>query len=66
MDECTQHGAVDHCLVEGRKPGGLVFVKFQRVEAAMKSANVLNGRFFAGRMILVTYLDPSHYSELIK
>lgn len=64
MDECKQHGPVEHCLVESRQPGGLVFVRFSATDAASKAANVLNGRFFAGRMILVTYLESAHYTEL--
>jgi RNA-binding protein 39 len=66
MDECKSHGPVEHCLVESRQPGGLVFVRFTETGAAAAAANVLNGRFFAGRMILVTYLDHAHYTELTK
>jgi RNA-binding protein 39 len=64
MEECAKHGAVEHCHIEKNKPGGMVFVKLRSVDAAAKTAAVLNGRFFAGRMITVTYLDPAMYAQM--
>ncbi len=65
VEECARHGAeVEHCHVERNKPGGMVFVKLRSVEAASKTAARMNGRFFAGRMITVTYLEPTIYAEM--
>lgn len=64
MEECGKHGEVEHCLIEKTKPGGMVFVKLRSVDAAAKTAQSLNGRFFAGRMITVTFLEPAMYAEL--
>lgn len=66
MDECAKHGQVEHIHVETQKPGGIVLLKFVAVDAAMKTAQSLNGRFFAGRMINVTYLQEATYRELLQ
>ncbi len=64
MEECGKHGQVEHCLIEKNKPGGMVFVKLRSVDAANKTAQSLNGRFFAGRMVTVTFLEPAKYAQL--
>lgn len=61
-EECSKFGAVEHCYVESRKPGGFVFVRFTNVESAKQAAHSLNGRFFAGRQISLEYIDPAKYS----
>lgn len=63
-DECSKFGGVEGCYVEKRKPGGFVFVKMQGTDGAMKAANALHGRYFAGRMITVEFIDDSTYSEM--
>jgi RNA-binding protein 39 len=65
MEECSKFGKVDHCYVEKSKPGGLVFVRFVKTDASTSAARSLNGRFFAGRMITVTYLEPAQYNTLV-
>lgn len=65
-EECERCGRVEHCHVSKNKPGGLVFVRFGANEAAAKAAANLNGRFFAGRMITVTYIDPSQYDTMLE
>jgi RNA-binding protein 39 len=64
-EECSKFGRVEHCFVETRKPGGLVFIKFTALQAAVSAAHSMNGRYFAGRMITVTYLDPVVYNSLV-
>lgn len=64
-EECSKYGNVEHCHVERNKPGGLVFLKFSAIEASYQAASSLNGRFFAGRMITVTFLDPALYFAAI-
>lgn len=63
-EECSKFGAVEHCYVESKKPGGIVFVRFTNTNSAQEAANSLNGRFFAGRQITVEYIDPAKYSTL--
>ncbi|CAM9916508.1 unnamed protein product [Laminaria digitata] len=61
-EECSKHGTVMHSYVEARQPGGLVYVMFSTIGAATASAEMLNGRWFAGRMVLVEYLGPHVYT----
>lgn len=63
-DECSKFGKVEGCYVEKQKPGGFVLVKMQGTDGAMKAANALNGRYFAGRMITVEYIDEATYAQL--
>lgn len=65
MDECGKFGKIEHCYVEKSKPGGLVFLKFVAQESAALAAHSLHGRFFAGRMITITYLEPEQYNALV-
>jgi RNA-binding protein 39 len=65
-EECSKFGVVEHCYVERNKPGGLVFLKFSAMDPSYQAANSLNGRFFAGRMITVTFLDPALYYAIIQ
>jgi RNA-binding protein 23/39 len=61
-DECQKAGGrVVHSHVEKNQPGGLVYLLFTTVDGATKAAHVLNGRWFAGRMIRVEYLTMSAY-----
>jgi hypothetical protein len=62
MQECSKYGPVEHCHVEKHKPGGLVFLKFSTMEAALQAAMSLNGRLFAGRMITITFMDLALYA----
>lgn len=66
MEECSKFGTVVHCLVETKKPGGLVYLKFKEVSVANGVAKSMNGRFFAGRMITATFLEPSVYADLTR
>ena len=64
-EECSKFGRVLSCYVEKRKPGGLVYMMFDSIQTSMAAAASLHGRFFAGRMITVTYFDPSLFNALI-
>jgi len=63
-EECQKFGKVEYCHVETNKPGGFVYLRFSVLDAAVKAANSLNGRWFAGRMITVSFIDPSQFSSL--
>lgn len=60
--ECEKFGAVLHCHVERVQPGGMVYMRFSTPQAASAAANSLNGRWFAGRMITVAFVDPQEYA----
>jgi RNA-binding protein 39 len=66
LEECSKHGQVEHIKVEKVRPGGLVFVRFSAIGAASKAANTLNGRFFAGRTIISTFLELGIYEDMAK
>ena len=66
LEECSKHGQVEHIKVEKVRPGGLVFVRFSAINAASKAANTLNGRFFAGRTIISTFLELGIYEDMAK
>lgn len=60
-EECRKHGKVNHCYIENKIPGGFVYLRFAAVEAASEAAQSLNGRWFAGRMITVSFVNPAEY-----
>lgn len=61
IEECHKYGKTNHCYIENKIPGGFVYVRFTSFEAAAEAAKSLNGRWFAGRMITVSYLNPAEY-----
>lgn len=61
MEECSKYGKVNHVHIENKIPGGFVYLRFAAVEAASEAARNLNGRFFAGKMITVSYVNPAEY-----
>ena len=65
-EECSKYGTVEHCYVEKRKPGGIVFLQFDSLNASFQAASSLNGRFFGGRMLTVTFLDPALFFAAIQ
>lgn len=64
-EECSNFGRVETCQVEAKKSGGLVYVRMATMDAATKAATALHGRYFAGRMITVSYVDEVAFSSLI-
>ncbi|KAG6959453.1 hypothetical protein JG688_00010066 [Phytophthora aleatoria] len=60
-EECGQYGPVLHTYVEKEKQGGLVYVLFGTVEAAVAAAKKLHGRWFNKRQISVRYLSSQEY-----
>lgn len=62
-DECRKYGTVQHIYVEDKETGGLVYLKFDTVQAAVQAATSLNGRWFAGRMITANYINPTVYES---
>jgi len=66
MEESGKFGTIEHCYVEKRKPGGLVFLKFTTIASAVQAANNLNNRFFGKRQVIATFLDPQQYQAMAK
>lgn len=60
-DECENFGTVLHSYVERDKPGGLVYVLFDKLESAVEAAKKLHGRWFSQRQIGVRYLSSQEY-----
>jgi RNA-binding protein 23/39 len=61
QEECENYGTVLHTFVEHDKPGGLVYVLFDRVESGVAAAQKLHGRWFSQRQISVRYLSSQEY-----
>jgi len=66
LEECAKFGQVETVYVEKVKPGGMVLLKFNLTETAVKAAQAMNGRFFAGRMITATYLEDDMFASLVQ
>lgn len=56
--ECEKYGPLLHVHVDAVSPRGLVHCLFEDVESARKAATSIHGRWFAGRAIVITYVDP--------
>ena len=65
IEECLKHGELLNCFVETRKTGGFVYLKFSNISGPTNAANSLHGRYFAGRMISVLYLEENQFQSLI-
>jgi len=69
-EECERYGEVKNCLiyeVKGNVPDDeavRIFIKFGKIEEAMKAYSALNGRFFGGRKVKAKYFDEERFSKL--
>jgi RNA-binding protein 39 len=61
MEECSKYGRVEQCIIEKRRPGGFVYIQFSSVDAATKAIAGLNGRFFAGNMLTVSFMSAAQF-----
>jgi RNA-binding protein 39 len=64
-DESSKYGTITTCLVERRLSGGFVYMSFNSQDAACKAAASLHGRFFAGKLITVSFVDAGQFSSLV-
>ena len=64
-DECSKYGKICHSAVDTRSPAGHVYMLFKEgeEEGARQSAQALNGRWFAGRMIVVEFISVESYVQ---
>lgn len=68
-EECSKYGEVVRCVIyeiQGGHPEEAVriFVEFKRVEAAIKSVVDLNGRYFGGRVVKISFYDVEKFKRL--
>ena len=68
VEECNRYSkevgnAVHHVHVETVVPGGLVYVKFYSQQVANQAAAALHGRWFASRLIAVTFIPREQYDS---
>mmetsp|Transcript_18655 Transcript_18655/g.57348 ORF Transcript_18655/g.57348 Transcript_18655/m.57348 type:complete len:177 (-) Transcript_18655:2102-2632(-) len=56
--ECDKFGKVLHVHVDAVSSRGLVHILFHDQDAARQAAESLHGRWFAGRLIAVQFVDP--------
>lgn len=62
-DECTaSYGKVVHLHVE-KKSEGIVFIRFESLEAGKKAMQGLNGRWFGGMKIKAVYVEEEVYEK---
>ncbi|MCO5547692.1 hypothetical protein L7F22_001143 [Adiantum nelumboides] len=60
MQECSKFGAVKHIHVD-KMSAGHVYIRFDMLSAAISAQHALHGRWFAGKMITVTFLTIQEY-----
>lgn len=60
-EECGRHGKVLHIRVI-KESAGLVYVKMDSVESALKVQATLNHRWFAGKMITAEFVPEATYN----
>ena len=64
IQECSKYGKVVKCDIERKLKGGMAYVSFENVDAAVQAAKALHDRYFAGHMISVHYLDYDNYCSI--
>lgn len=64
-DRCVQFGQVDQIVLMKNRPGGMVLVKLQSTDAAVKAAQDMHGKSYAGRQVVVTYLEPTAFASML-
>lgn len=65
IQECSKYGKVVRCDIERKLNGGMVYVNFEHVDAAVEAAKALHDRYFAGKMITACFLDYENYCNNI-
>jgi len=60
-EECAKFGTVEDIFVDERSPDGLVFINLDSISAAEQTKSLLDGRWYAGKMVSVAYLTAETY-----
>mmetsp|Transcript_184 Transcript_184/g.225 ORF Transcript_184/g.225 Transcript_184/m.225 type:complete len:174 (+) Transcript_184:784-1305(+) len=62
-EECAKFGTVEDIFTDKKSPDGLVYLKLDTVKAAEQTKSLLDGRWYAGKMVSVNYLTPDTYKS---
>ncbi|XP_043708713.1 RNA-binding protein 39-like [Telopea speciosissima] len=60
QDECSKFGPVKHIYVD-KNTAGFVYLRFENAQSAINAQNALHGRWFAGKMIMATFMPTLTY-----
>ncbi|KAK7280584.1 hypothetical protein RJT34_25648 [Clitoria ternatea] len=60
--ECSKFGKLRHIYVD-KKSAGFVYLRFEDTQSAISAQRALHGRWFAGKMIIASYMVPQSYDE---
>lgn len=63
IQECTKYGGVVHIYVDPSAPEGNIYVKCPTIAIAMTTSQGLNGRYFAGRQIVASFIPIATYHQ---
>lgn len=63
IQECLKYGGVVHIYVDPEAPEGNIYVKCPTIAIAMAAMQGLNGRFFAGRQIIASFIPIANYHQ---
>jgi len=62
-DECTERfGALQHIYVD-KNSAGLVYLRFEALDAATRARESLNGRWFDGMQVRAAFIDDGVYAQ---
>ncbi|XP_955384.1 RNA splicing factor, putative [Theileria annulata] len=64
-EECGKYGTVVQVFVNRRNPDGKVYVKFKNNDDAQSANKSLQGRYFAGNTIQVSYISDDQYQDVV-
>jgi len=64
MEEVQKYGQLRHIYVDKTSPDGLVYLRFNGTDGAVKTHNALHGRWFAQNQIQATYQPSEEYMAM--
>uniref|UniRef100_A0A1J3JPF3 RNA-binding protein 39 n=1 Tax=Noccaea caerulescens TaxID=107243 RepID=A0A1J3JPF3_NOCCA len=64
-EECSKYGRVNHIYVD-KNSAGLVYLRFESVQAAVTAQREMHMRWFAQKMISATFMPPHEYEAKAK
>ncbi|KAL1207912.1 Splicing factor U2af large subunit B [Cardamine amara subsp. amara] len=65
-EECRKYGEVHHIYVDKKNSAGLVYLRFESVQAAAAAQRAMHMRWFAQKMISATFMPPHEYEAKAK
>ena len=64
IEECTKCGGINHIYVDENNKDGNVYVKAPSIAIATSIFSTLNGRYFGGKVLKVTFIPVANYHQL--